>query len=67
MMSDFRDIKEKRNKVCYLEVKLKEGDVKEMLRLSAVLLLYHVNPDPNPKPNTQATPTSAYPKSLIQP
>ena len=31
------------NKVCYLEVKLKEGDVKEMLRLSAALLLYHVN------------------------
>ena len=56
-MINLEDIAQKnvseKNKVCYLEVKLKEGDVKEMLRLSAVLLLYHLNPDLNPKPNTQ--------------
>ena len=57
-------------KVCYLEVKLKEGDVKEMLRLSAVLLCYNVEVNPNPKlSQAYAKPTpslsQAYPKPTL--
>ena len=41
-------------KVCYFEVKLKEG--LGQVRLFAVLLFYHVKVDPNPKPNTNPKP-----------